>query len=82
MRKEEKRKIGELNENKSNREWWNYLKGPHAPRGEKGMKMLIEGEETEDEEKIRRYIKSYWERIRGLEEDNTPHRIQMEKKCY
>ena len=79
MRKEEKRKVEELNENKSNREWWNYLKGPQVKRGEKRMKMLIEGEETEDEEKIGRHIKSYWERIRGLEEDNIPHRIQIER---
>ena len=80
MRTEEKRKVEELNNKKSNREWWKYIKGPQIVKEEDKIQMNIGGEITEDKEKIKEHIKRYWEGIKGrVGSDNIAMTVRMER---
>ena len=79
--KEEKRKVEELRRRKDNREWWQYMKGPPLRKEKEEIKLIIGGQTTEEETRIKEHIKEYWERIGGMEERRQEGRelkVEME----
>ena len=85
MMAEEDRKLEEMRKKKSNREYWEYLKGPEDRKQKKVHELYIEDKistNTDEQRKQRKYIKEFWEKI-GRKKSNDKgkkYRIMMQRR--
>ena len=79
---EEDRKLEEMRKKKSNREYWEYLKGPEDREQKKVHELCIEDKISTNTDEQRKYIKELWEKI-GRKKSNDKgniYRIMMQRR--
>ena len=79
---EEDRKLEEMRKKKSNREYWEYLKGPEDREQKKEHELYIENKISTNTDEQKKYIKEFWEKI-GRKKSNDKgkkYRIMMQRR--
>ena len=67
---------------KSNREYWEYLKGPEDREQKKEHELYIENKISTNTDKQKKYIKEFWEKIgrKKSSDKGKKYRIVMQRR--